>query len=81
MPERPKQIRLRFAAVDNFDEARTFFEKPLLTDSEALERVERVAMVEKGTWIVEVESRGAVAILTRKLPQEESGGIHDRSGG
>jgi hypothetical protein len=64
-------VRLRFSAVDNFMEVNSFFARPSpFDDPDALERVEQVTPIEKWKWLVEVEYRGAVTIVTRKAPEE-----------
>ena len=71
-PGAPQKVRLRFGGVENFNEVRSFFEKaPGLTNPEAFERVERIAWIEKGKWVIEVDHRGAITIATPKLPQEQ----------
>jgi pseudouridine-5'-phosphate glycosidase len=52
-------------------EVNSFFARPSpFDDPDALERVEQVTPIEKWKWLVEVEYRGAVTIVTRKAPEE-----------
>ena len=68
-PGGPETVRLRFGAIDNIDEVRKFFER--LDESQAPDRVERIAPVERGKWIVELDHAGMLTIATKKLPQEQ----------
>jgi hypothetical protein len=68
-PGGPEIVRLRFGAIDNIDEVRRFFEP--LGGSQAPYRVGRIAPLEKGKWVVELDHAGTLTIATKKLPQEQ----------
>ena len=68
-PDGPATVRLRFGAIDNIEAVCDFF-KPL-QDAQAPYRVERIALLEKGKWIIELDYAGRVTIATKKVPQEQ----------
>jgi hypothetical protein len=68
-PGAPKTVRLRFGAIDNMTEVRKFFEE--VAKSQVPDRVERLALVGKGKWVLELDHGGRLAIATKKAPQEQ----------
>ena len=71
-PGAQQNVRLRFGAIENLDEVRSFFHQTAgRMKAGAFERVERIALLEKGKWVVELDSRGTVMISTSKIPQEQ----------
>src|ERR1700748_759041 len=68
----PERVRLRFSGIDNLEEVRSFFEPPLKAAfDEALERIDRLDLIAKGQWVLGIDHRGQVMILSAKPPQEE----------
>src|SRR5688572_15595025 len=66
-PGAPKNVRLRFGAIENMGTVRSFFQRPsCLTKPGGLERLERVELIMKGQWRIEVDHRGEVVIATHK---------------
>jgi len=70
-PGGPEIVHLRFGGIDNIVEVREFFDR--LDGPVAPIQVERIALLEKGRWIVELEHAGTLTIATKKLPQEQWG--------
>ena len=68
-PGGPEIVLLRFGAIDNTDEVREFFDR--LGGSRVPDRVERINLLERGKWMVELDHAGALTIATQKAPQEQ----------
>jgi hypothetical protein len=67
-PGGPETVHLRFGGIDNINEVRQFFEGR--ASSPTPDRIERIALLEKGKWSLELDRAGVLTIATRKLPQE-----------
>jgi hypothetical protein len=71
-PKAPPSVRLRFGAIQNFDEVRAFFQQVQESSKhEALDEVVGIVASEKGKWIVDLARAGAVTIATPTIPQEQ----------
>ena len=70
-PGAPKNVQLRFGAIDNMEAVRSFFQRPSrVTQPGGFERLERIELITKGKWLIVVDHRGQVTIATHKTPQE-----------
>ncbi len=69
----PSVVRLRFGAIANFEDVRSFFEDVIRQERGhgSLDRVMRIERLEKGRWIVELDHAGSVIVATPKMPQEK----------
>ena len=69
-----RTVLLRFSGIDNIEEVRVFFERAAAASPSAtgiLGRIDTVAFVEKGKWLVELEHGGILTTATAKRPQED----------
>jgi hypothetical protein len=68
----PRNVRLRFGAIQNFEEVRAFFERVQeASHQEVLDEVVGIVCRQKGRWVVDLARNGAVTIATPKIPQEQ----------
>jgi len=72
----PRHVRLRFGAIQNFDDVQSFFDRVLARPDRApegfIDEIAGIVCTAKGAWVVDLDRGGSVTIGTPKMPNEQS---------
>jgi hypothetical protein len=71
-PTAPREVTVRFGAIQNFDAVRAFFDRLIRSaERDVLDEIVGIVPSGKGQWTIDLARAGAVKILTPKIPQEQ----------
>ncbi len=71
----PRYVRLRFGAIQNFEDVRAFFERVMARPDRRpegfLDEIAGIQCTAKGRWVVDLERGGSITIVSPKMPNEQ----------